>query len=143
VLAKADPSKGRAVYNQVCAQCHTLYGEGGKIGPDLTGSDRANLHYVLENTLDPSAVIGGDYRLVNVYTTQGRLVSGIVVEETDRALTMQTATEKVVLARGDIEDRQVSAVSMMPEGLLDPLTPDQFRDLVAYLASKKQVPLPK
>ena len=88
-------------------------------------------------------MIGKDYQLVNVFTKKGRLVSGIVVEETDRAVTLQTLTERVVLAKADIEERQVSPVSMMPEGQLEKLTPTELRDLVGYLASKKQVPLPK
>jgi putative heme-binding domain-containing protein len=127
----------------VCASCHRLYGEGGTVGPDLTGADRANLHYFLENAIDPSAAVAGDYKLVNIYTTQGRLVAGIVVEETERAVTVQTATEKVVLSRSDVDERAPSPVSMMPEGLLDKLTPEQLRDLAGYLATKKQVPLPK
>src|SRR5262249_34539188 len=79
----------------------------------------------------------------NIFTKKGRLVSGIIVEETDRAVTVQTLTERVVVPKVDIEERQVSNVSMMPEGQLEKLKPDELRDLVAYLASKKQVPLPK
>jgi putative membrane-bound dehydrogenase-like protein len=143
VLAKADLPKGRVVFNKTCAQCHKLFGEGHSIGPDLTGSDRANLHYILENSVDPSAVIGSDYRLTNINTKQGRLISGIIVEETDRAVTVQTATERIVLPKVDIEERKVSDVSMMPEGQLEKMTPEELRDLVGYLASKTQVPLPR
>jgi putative membrane-bound dehydrogenase-like protein len=143
VLAKADLSHGRLVFSKTCQQCHALFGEGHKIGPDLTGSNRFDLHYILENSVDPSAVIGRDYQLVNVVTKKGRLVSGIVVEETERALTLQTPTERVVVSKADIEERKVSPVSMMPEGQLEKLRADELRDLVAYLASKKQVPLPK
>ena len=71
-----------------------------------------------------------------------RLVSGIIVEETERALTVQTATERIVLAKADIEERKVSNVSMMPEGQLEKMTTEELRDLVGYLASKTQVPLP-
>jgi len=143
VLAKADLPNGRLVFSRTCMQCHTLFGEGAKIGPDLTGSNRADLHYILENSVDPSAVIGRDYQLNNIFTKKGRLVSGIIVEETDRAVTVQTLTERVVVPKADIDERQVSDVSMMPEGQLEKLTADELRDLVAYLASKRQVPLPK
>jgi putative heme-binding domain-containing protein len=143
VLAKANLPQGRVIFNKTCAQCHKLYGEGHSIGPDLTGSDRANLHYILENSVDPSAVIGSDYRLTNIVTTKGRLVAGIIVEETDRAVTVQTATERIILPKDEIEERKVSNVSMMPEGQLEKLMPDELRDLVGYLASKQQVPLPK
>lgn len=143
VLAKADLSHGRMVFTKTCAQCHTLFGEGGRIGPDITGSDRANLDYVLENSVDPSAVIGGDYRLTDITTKRGRSIPGIIVEETERAVTVQTATERIVVAKADIEDRTVSNVSMMPEGQLEKLSAEELRDLVAYLASKQQVALPK
>lgn len=141
VLKKADPSHGRAVYQRTCFQCHTLFGEGNKIGPDLTGSNRTDLHYVLENIIDPSAVIGRDYQLTNIVTANGRLIAGIIVEETDRALTLQTANEKLVISRADVEERQVLPISMMPEGQIEQLTFTELRDLVAYLASKEQVPL--
>src|SRR5262249_19991166 len=56
-LQAADPSAGRQVFKQACAVCHTLFGEGAKIGPELTGADRRNLDYLLQNILDPSAVV--------------------------------------------------------------------------------------
>ena len=56
-----DRSQGRAVFAKVCQQCHTLFGVGGQVGPDLTGSNRADLDYILSNVLDPSALIGKDY----------------------------------------------------------------------------------
>jgi putative heme-binding domain-containing protein len=143
VLAKADASRGRLVYNKMCAQCHMLYGEGKKIGPDLTGSGRYDLHYVLENIIDPSAVIGRDYQLTNIVTKGGRLVAGIVVEETDRAVTIQSATERITLAKDDIDERVLSPVSMMPEGQIEQMTFPELRDLVRYLATKEQVPLVK
>ena len=80
-------------------------GEGQAIGPDLTGSQRGNLDYILENAVDPSGSIGSDYRLTNITTAKGRLLAGIVIEETDRALTVQTATEKVIVPKGEIEER--------------------------------------
>jgi putative membrane-bound dehydrogenase-like protein len=142
-LAQADPSSGRAVFNRTCAQCHKLYGQGGEVGPDLTGSNRSDLHYILENAIDPSAIIGQEYRLTNIVTKDGRLVAGIVVEETDRAVTLRSATERVVVAKGDIDERRIVAVSMMPEGILESLKEDEVRDLVSYLRTKGQVPLPK
>ncbi|MBI3407558.1 MAG: c-type cytochrome [Planctomycetes bacterium] len=137
VLANGNASAGRVVFKKLCAQCHVLYGEGQKIGPDLTGSGRADLHYVLENIIDPSAVIGRDYQLTNIVTGAGRLISGIVVEETDRSVTVQTATERLTLATSDIEERHLSKVSMMPEGLVERMSFEELRDLVRYLATKE------
>ncbi len=143
VLKNANPSHGRLVYNRICFQCHTLFGSGNKIGPDLTGSNRFDLHYVLENIIDPSAVIGRDYQLTNIVTHSGRLIAGIVVEENERALTVQTANERLVISRSDIEGRQLLPISMMPEGQMEQLTFAELRDLVGYLASKEQAALPE
>ncbi len=138
---RVDASHGRFVFNKTCSACHTLFGEGGKIGPDLTGSNRANLDYILENILDPSAVLGKDYRMTLIETVDGRIVSGLVTLETDSAVTLQTINDKIVIAKEDIEDRRLSVQSMMPEGLLEPLSPIETKNLVAYLASPSQVTL--
>ena len=140
-LADADLSSGRLIYQQTCAKCHRLFDDGERIGPELTGSNRANLDYILENVLDPNAAIGKDYQLTNVTTADGRVLTGIIIERSTSTLTLQTANERVLLARDDIEEIVESEVSMMPEGQLDTLTKEQIRDLVAYLASPGQVPL--
>src|SRR5262249_54101980 len=68
-----DRSLGRAVYSRICQQCHTLFGVGGQVGPDLTGSNRADLDYLLSNVLDPSALIGKDYQGQVIATADGRV----------------------------------------------------------------------
>jgi putative heme-binding domain-containing protein len=140
-LAAADVSNGRRIFTKNCATCHTLFGEGQKVGPDITGSNRANLDYILENILDPSAVLGKDYRMSILVCSDGRIVSGLVQKETDSALTVRTINDNVVIAKTDIEERKLSDQSLMPERLLDALKPDEVRDLVAYLGSPTQVPL--
>jgi putative heme-binding domain-containing protein len=141
-LAKADKGQGRAVFKTVCASCHTLYGEGGKVGPDLTGGGRGNLDYLLENILDPSAVVTADFRMSILELKDGRVLNGLIAARTERTLTLKTMTEALTVERGEIAGIQESALSMMPEGLLDPLTPEQARDLLAYLMHPSQVPLP-
>jgi putative heme-binding domain-containing protein len=141
-LERADLRNGRLLFTKTCQQCHTLYGEGGKIGPDLTGSNRANLDYLLSNILDPSAEVAQDYRMSVVTTKTGRTLTGMIVERTPNRLALQTATERLVLAREEVEGVKDSPLSMMPEGQLDPLSKEQVRDLIAYLAGKAQVPLP-
>jgi putative membrane-bound dehydrogenase-like protein len=140
-LAAARLSHGRATYHKTCGSCHKLFGEGGAIGPDLTGSNRANLDYILENMLDPSAVVGRDYQMTLILTTGGRSLSGLIKEENDSALTLQTANEVVVVPKEEIERRQKSELSLMPEGQLQPMSAEEVRDLVAYLASPVQIPL--
>lgn len=139
-LRSADAGNGRRLFNKVCGSCHVLFGEGGKVGPDITGSNRANLDYLLENILDPSAVLGRDFRMTILTTSDGRVVSGLVQKETDSALTVRTINDTLVIAKSEIDDRQLSPLSLMPERLLEPLQPDEVRDLFAYLVSPSQVP---
>jgi putative heme-binding domain-containing protein len=136
----ADPSRGRAVFNRTCLSCHKLFDAGGDVGPELTGSDRANPDYILENVLDPSATVSRDFTLTSVATADGRLISGIIREQTDLSLVVQTANERVIVPREDVDAIKPSHTSMMPEGLLEPLSDGEVRDLFAYLASSKQVP---
>ncbi len=132
-------SNGRRIFSKACGSCHVLFGEGGKVGPELTGSNRANLDYLLENILDPSAVLGKDYRMSVLALADGRIVSGLVQKETESALTVRTINDTVVIAKADIDDRQLSDNSLMPDGLLDQMKPEETRDLAAYLASPTQV----
>jgi len=138
-LKSADLSNGRRLFVKTCNACHTLFGDGGKIGPDITGSNRANLDYILENILDPSAIVGKDYRTTLLALIDGRVVSGLILKETDSALTVRTINDTVVIPKSDIEERKLSDLSLMPEGQLNQLTPDEQRDLIAYLGSPQQV----
>jgi len=141
-LAKADKSQGRSVFNIACAACHTLYSEGGKVGPDLTGGGRDNLDYLLENIVDPSAVVTADFRMSVVELKDGRVLNGLIPAKTERTLTLKTMTETLTVERGEIAGVRESAVSLMPEGLLEALTAEQARDLIAYLMHMSQVPMP-
>ncbi len=141
-LAPADKSAGRATYAAACAVCHRLYGEGGEVGPDLTGTGRANLDYLLENIVDPSAAVSADFRMTVMNLKDGRVLNGFITTKTGRTLTLQTMTEKLTLERTDIAQQQELPQSLMPEGLLGALTEAQVRDLFAYLMHPSQVPLP-
>ena len=137
-----DLALGRAVFNRTCVQCHNLFGTGGAVGPELTGSNRADLDYLLGNIYDPSALIGKDYQATVLATRDGRVLTGIVRAEDPNAITLATANETLVIPRPEVEDRQLSETSMMPEGLWTPLLDHEVRSLIAYLASPAQVPLP-
>jgi putative membrane-bound dehydrogenase-like protein len=136
-----DLPLGRALFAKTCQQCHTLFDVGGKVGPELTGSNRADLDYLLSNVLDPSAVLAKEYTASVVETTRGRVLTGIVREEGTNALTVLTATESVIVPRKEVASIRPSDQSMMPEDLLKPLSDDQVRALVGYLASPRQVAL--
>jgi putative membrane-bound dehydrogenase-like protein len=142
-LAKADRSQGRALFAKTCAQCHLLFGEGGKIGPDLTGSQRANPEYLLTKLLDPNAVVAKDYQMSVIGTSSGRVITGIVTKEDEKTVTVQTQNELLTLAKSDIEERKKTEQSMMPEGQLAMLSEQEVRNLIAYLAGTEQVTLPK
>lgn len=135
-------SQGRVVFNQVCASCHVLYGQGSNIGPDLTGSNRKQLDYLLENIIDPSASVGADFRAVLFSVDDGRILSGVVREQSERTVTIQTAQELITLERDQILESKPTPTSLMPDGLLQNLTPEQVRHLIAYLGSSEQAPLP-
>lgn len=145
VLSKANIPHGRALFARTCASCHELFETGGEIGPGLTGSNRSNPRYLLENILDPSAEVARDYQVSILGIENGRLVTGIVVDENRETLTLQMAEERIVIAHSAIDeapeggpDRRLSRLSIMPEGQLDGLSFEDVRDLIAYLGSPTQ-----
>jgi putative membrane-bound dehydrogenase-like protein len=140
-IASADKSAGRATFTTACATCHTLYGEGGKLGPDLTGSGRDNLDYLLENIVDPSATVSADFRMTVLHLKDGRVFNGMISAKSDRTVALQTMSEKLTLERGDIAKTDELPMSLMPEGLPDALGEAQMRNLIAYLMHRTQVPL--
>ena len=136
-------SRGRALYQRTCAQCHKLYGEGGEIGPDITGSNRNNLDYLLQNILDPNADIPNDYRTTILRTKDNRILVGVVRRSEGQSVTMATPAEVVTVAKSDVESIEPQNFSMMPEGLVLAFKQDELRDLIDYLRGTSQVPLPK
>ncbi|PHS11182.1 MAG: hypothetical protein COA78_10210 [Blastopirellula sp.] len=143
-LEKADPAKGRVLYNKTCANCHTLYGTGGKIGPELTGSNRANLDYILLNSVDPSYDVPAGYRMVIIQTVDGRVLDGVIAEENAQRVILKTVQQPtVVILKSDIENRKVSTKSMMPDAQLDQMKPQEVINLIKYLQTTEQVELPQ
>ena len=143
-LATADASNGRAIFSKTCAACHSLYGIGGKVGPDLTGSNRANLDYILLNSVAPSFDVPDAYKTVRIITVNGRIVNGVLAEEDDARVILKTAEEaRLVISKEDIDERNISPKSMMPDGQLDKMKPAEVVDLIKYLRTVKQVDLPK
>ena len=139
VLAKADIENGRTLYSQTCAACHTLFDlgqTGTNLGPNLTGSGRGDINYLLENIVDPSAIVPADYKLSIVTLNDGRLLTGFISKQDAQTLTLRTITETHTLDRTNISKTEAMPQSLMPEGILDALKPEQVRDLFGFLMRK-------
>jgi putative heme-binding domain-containing protein len=142
-MAKADAHKGRATFEMVCAACHQIYGRGGQIGPDLTGSNRGDIDYILLNMIDPSADVPDAYKQLTINTKDGQVLVGTLAAEDGQRLVLNTVGQKLTVLKSDIDTRSMSPLSMMPEGLLPALLDSQVRDLVKYLQTTQQVDLPQ
>jgi len=125
---------GQALFRQHCGTCHTLFGEGGSLGPNLTGYERSNLDFLLLAIIDPSAGIREEFTQFQVVTTDGRILTGLLTDQTPVTITLRVSQEQTVtLRREDVEVLQAMATSLMPEGLLQKLDEKQILDLFAFL----------
>ena len=133
-----DPVKGQAVFARSCGVCHKIYGAGQEVGPDLTSNGRASFEQLLSNIFDPNLVIGAAYQAHTVATTRGRVVSGLLVEDSKDKVVLKVQGGSVeTFPRGEIEASERSAISLMPEGLEKQLPLPEIRDLVAFLCLDK------
>lgn len=133
-LASANANKGKAVYERTCAMCHSANPQGIRIGPEITGSTRSNLDYLLQSIVDPNAEISQGYLLVTINTHDGRTLAGNLLQEDDLQITLRLIGREVTVRKADILSRRTSPVSMMPEGLLDSLGSEEVRDLIGFLS---------
>jgi len=132
--ATGDPAAGKVLFTEHCAKCHKLHGEGNQVGPDLTTANRSDREFLLVSMVDPSANVRKEFLSHVAQTVDGRVLTGIVVDETDAELTLLDANnQRQRLAKGDLESLQPVETSLMPEGLLEKLSPAQLRELFAYL----------
>jgi putative membrane-bound dehydrogenase-like protein len=139
-LRAANVPNGHDVFLRSCGACHKLHGEGGTIGPDLTGANRSSLDYLLLNVLSPNAEVADAYKMSVVTTRDGRTYSGTVASENDRQLTLRVpGRDAVAIAKADIQSREATSASMMPPGLFDALSDREVIDLVAYLRTLEKI----
>lgn len=135
-VGPGDPARGHELFTKVCAVCHTLFGEGGKIGPELTTANRSDREFLLGSIVDPGAAIRKEFLNYEVETKDDRVVSGVILDQGGGQLTLRTSTgERVVIPQAQVVGMRESAVSAMPEGLVKPLKPQELRDLFTYLQS--------
>lgn len=134
-----NAAAGQALFKKHCAACHQLFGEGTKVGPDLTTANRQDRDFLLVSLVDPSGVIRKEFVSVVVLTRTGRVLTGLPIARTDAALTLvDSKGEKQAVPLTEIEELNDSPVSLMPENLYRQLTPQELRDLFAHLQSRRE-----
>ena len=136
-ITPIDLANGRKQFVQSCSGCHKLFGQGGEVGPDLTGSGRSDLSYILENILDPNALVTREYQWVTLHMKDDRMLSGMIRNETDKTIRLKTVSDELIVSRKIIRRIVTATRSMMPEGLLATMKDEEVIALVRYLRTKE------
>ena len=135
---RGDPSRGQLVFQKVCGQCHKIHGVGQDVGPDITSNGRSSFDQLLSNVFDPSLVIGPAYQAVTVITADGRVLTGLLAEDSEQRVALKTQGGKVeTIPRSEVEEVNQSKLSLMPENLEQQLKPEELADLFAFLVLDK------
>jgi len=135
--APGDPVRGRPLFRDRCATCHRLHGEGETIGPDLTHANRRDRDFLLVSLVDPAGVVRKEYQAYNVATKDGRVLTGLIVEQTPDVINLRDAKgERIRVARSEVEELKELDASLMPESLYKEFSPEQLRDLFSFLQSE-------
>jgi putative heme-binding domain-containing protein len=133
-----DPQRGQIVFRNLCAQCHTIYGEGGNVGPDITANGRASFEQLLSNVFDPSLVIGPAYQVTTVVTKDGRNLTGLIAEDNEHRIVVRMPGEgEETVPRNNVKYTRVGKLSMMPEGIETLVDKNELADLFAFLCLDK------
>jgi putative membrane-bound dehydrogenase-like protein len=133
---EGDPYNGRALFQKTCAVCHTLFSQGGQVGPDLTTYKRDDLETMLLNIVNPSAEIREGYENYLVETKDDRSLNGFLVEQNGQVVVLRGLDgQNTTLDRKEIAKLEPAGTSLMPDGLLENLKDQEVRDLFAYLRS--------
>lgn len=132
---KGDVVEGRMLFLTNCGLCHRLNGEGGILGPELTGYDRSNPEYLLLHTVDPNADIREGYEVQRIVTVDGRTLEGRIITQDGGTITLEPPLggKSTTLSEDRIKEMEVQQTSFMPERLLEKLSDQEIRDLFSYL----------
>jgi putative heme-binding domain-containing protein len=135
-----DAHQGKGLFQKHCGTCHTLFGEGGQTGPNLTGYDREKLDFLAVAIVDPSAAIREEFTQFGIAMKDGRVLTGLIDKETPTTVIIRGANNQTTLLnRDDVEEKQAMRTSIMPDGLLEKLNDAEVRDLFAFVMSKTPV----
>jgi putative heme-binding domain-containing protein len=135
---EGDAVAGAQVFKKLCAQCHKIYGEGQEVGPEITSNGRGSYEQLLSNVLDPSLVIGSAFQATTVATTDGRVLTGLLVEQSPQRTVLKLQGGKVETIPADqIDEVKLSSLSLMPEDLENQLQPQEIVDLFSYITLDK------
>ena len=144
IRREGDAEKGKSVFFRAgansCAGCHRVQGQGQWVGPDLsTIGIKYGRDELIRSILSPSDSIGYSYRSVVAALADGRVITGLAVEDTPEKLVIKTADgERVSVEPRSVEDRRTSDVSLMPEGLAQTMTTQEVVDLLSYLTTLRR-----
>ena len=144
VSGSASAAAGEAIFRSPqlgCLKCHAIGAAGGMVGPDMISlGASAQPDYLLESLLDPNAKVKENYHTTVLATTSGQVIAGVQIQKSDKAVTLRTAENQVVVVpAGEIEESG-QGVSLMPEGLVDALTDDDLASLVRFLSELGRTP---
>ena len=142
-MSKEEPDRyaGEKLFQKNCGKCHILFGEGGKIGPDLTAFKRDDVQRMLVNIVNPSAEIREGFETFLIVTEDGRTVNGFLADQDNNVVVIRSADgQSITVERNNIDEMLPQKKSLMPEGLLDKLSEKEVRDLFSYLRSSQPLP---
>ena len=129
--------RGRALFTKHCATCHTLFDDGGKTGPNLTGYERDNIDFLLLSVVDPSAAIREEFTQFQIVTTSGLTLTGLIDKQDDRTVSIRGANnQSTLLNRDDVEVLKAMDTSIMPDGLIEKMTDAELADLFAFVMTR-------
>ncbi|MHB1562356.1 MAG: c-type cytochrome [Isosphaeraceae bacterium] len=137
-----DPKAGRALFFDLkgkvqCARCHSIGGEGGRIGPALDRiAARRAPEFIMESILEPSKDIAPEYETVAVATKEGRVIVGIRINETNFNIQLREENGRFhSFLKRDLDGVKLQKKSLMPENFGEQITVKELHDLFAYLMS--------
>jgi putative heme-binding domain-containing protein len=141
--AKGDPANGKLVFTKNCAVCHRYLGEGGLVGPDITGMAVHGKQQLLVHLLDPNRDVEGNYQAYVLVTTDGRILNGLLAGESATSVDLiDNEGKRRAILREDIDEITRTGKSLMPDGFEKQLSKNELADLLEFLTERSQfVPL--